>query len=73
MARSSLIDRPDSLPAKLWSEKDLAQAWGVSPEEVVRLVREGRLAGIRLSPRRWRFRPEDVEDYLARQRWEVVG
>lgn len=50
----------------LLSTQDVANKLNVSPNTVKKLWREGRLRGSRISERKLRFRPADVEDFLQR-------
>ncbi|MFI8773865.1 helix-turn-helix transcriptional regulator [Gordonia sp. NPDC062954] len=43
---------------------EVSDAIRVSPATVTRLTRTGALPGVRVSPRRWAWRPEDVEEYV---------
>jgi hypothetical protein len=70
--KRTVLPRPvelDDLKAGLWSAKQVGTALGnLKPPQVYELRRLGKLVGIRVggtdeSPR-WRFRPDDVVDYL---------
>jgi excisionase family DNA binding protein len=65
---------PDRPPpgARLLAPAQVAELLGVSVEDVVSLVHEGRLRGMRVgSPARWRVEESSVEDYLADQAEEA--
>ncbi len=46
--------------------KSLAKLWSVTPETVVRLIKDGRLRGFRIGAQ-YRVRPEDAEAYQSSQ------
>ena len=48
--------------------KDVAGLLGVSTQLVMRLVRRGRLVCVRVGDRLLRFRREDVQSYIQKQR-----
>jgi excisionase family DNA binding protein len=51
----------------LLTVNDLARLLGISRDSVYRMIRSGELVPYRVGER-FRFRPEDVETYLERQR-----
>ncbi len=61
---------PDLPPpgSRLLAPAQVAELLGVGVEEVVALIHEGRLRGLRAgSPARWRIEEASVEDYLEDQ------
>lgn len=64
-------DRPPS-GTRLLAPAQVAELLDVSVEEVVALVHDGRLRGMRVgSPARWRVEEDSVEDYLEDQAEEA--
>ena len=60
---SSALGRP------LMTTENVADHYGFSKWQIGVFVRSGRLAVIELTPGGpWRFRPEDVEDFIQRSR-----
>lgn len=49
----------------LWSVEDVATWTGLSPKTIYRLVEEGRLPCLRVSPGRIRFDPEQLRRHFA--------
>lgn len=45
--------------------REVASILRLDPATVRRLAREGRLAGFRIGQKSFRFRPDDVERFLA--------
>ena len=46
--------------------KDVANRWNVDVSDVQRLVYSGKLRRLKLSHKKVRFRPADIEDYERR-------
>jgi len=64
-------DRPPS-GSRLLAPAQVAELLAVSVEEVVALVHEGRLRGMRVgSPARWRVEEDSVDAYLEDQTEEA--
>ena len=53
------------MTGRLLTTRDVAELLGVSSESVLRWVRAGTLPGIRLPGGALRFRPDEVEQWLA--------
>ncbi|MGE5274419.1 MAG: helix-turn-helix domain-containing protein [Verrucomicrobiota bacterium] len=62
--RTTSYDEPGTLP--LLTINDVARQLAISRDSVYRLVRSGALAPLRVGER-LRFRPSDIEAYLARR------
>jgi excisionase family DNA binding protein len=60
-------DRPPT-GSRLLAPAQVAELLGIGVDEVVSLVHEGQLRGMRVgSPARWRIEEDSVEQYLADQ------
>lgn len=66
------MPEPSTSDARLLAPAQVAEVLGVSVDEVVALVMEGRLRGSRVgSPARWRVEQTSVADYLDEQAEEA--
>jgi len=63
-------DTPDAV--RMLAPSQVAEMLQIEVDEVVALVLEGRLRGVKVgSPARWRVEADSVEDYLADQAEEA--
>jgi excisionase family DNA binding protein len=61
----SSITNSDSPLTRLLTADDVAAAAQVSKDRVWELTREGKLPTVKLGPRTYRYRPEQVERAIA--------
>jgi excisionase family DNA binding protein len=48
----------------LWTVRDVAEYLRLKPETVRGMARRGELPCLKIGPRVWRFRPEEIRDWL---------
>jgi excisionase family DNA binding protein len=67
MAQSETIHSSARLPTAeaLLDAREVAALWGIHPETVARMAREGRLPCVRIGSRLVRFRLADIQDFAA--------
>lgn len=58
---------------RLLTAREVADTFGVSPETVLRWTRDGKLPAIRLPGGAIRYRPAELEEWLAERATATVG